>query len=357
MSSEELAKLRTRSELATKLWSRIFSAMTAITFREKGNDALQTLWFRVLTSHQGEHYIDGLRKLGIRDEEPPAVKAAKYHYFTNIIGGLDMDYVEETPKKVWIRYKAPMWTYAGVAMMALPGATRRTILGSWHPRNGLYMGCPRLGWVATKFIMEGDPYDEGYFLEHDRELKPHELMRTEVVPHSPEFIPSEAPKLDPALWPELRMIKAKRNFSVRYAEETLKILLSMFGDPATAHIVRQTMRCFAIQYIYELQRDVGVSGKDIDSLARLFAGLVEVAGGTSRVERLGDRRVRVVVGSAVPWRGFVPESVRAAFFEFQEMGTRLINGHVRVTRERAAPLDDDTTEESWDFQDTGRWLW
>jgi hypothetical protein len=163
VDQEGLERLRVRCEVAAKLWGRTFSALTAMTFREKGEDAIHKLWFLLLASHQGDHFREGLKKLGIHDD-PPAVAAAKYHYFTNIIGGLDMEYVEESPRKVWIRYKAPMWTYAGVAMIALPGSLRRTILSSWHPRNGIYMGCPRLGYVGTKFIMEGEPYDEGYFI-------------------------------------------------------------------------------------------------------------------------------------------------------------------------------------------------
>jgi hypothetical protein len=354
MANENLSELRARCEIAAKLWGRTLSALTAMTFREKGNETFQTLWSRILTRHQVGHYSEGLRKLGIRDDEPPAVKAAKYHYFTNLIGGLDMDYVEETPKKVWIRYKAPMWTYAGVAMIALPGATRRTILGSWHPRNGVHMGCMRLGWVATKFIMEGEPYDEGYFIEHERDLLPEEMMRIEVVEHAPEFHPEQAPTLDPELWPEARMLKARRKFSTRYAREAVEILLSMCGEAVTAYIVQQTMRCVAIQYIYELQRDLGLVAKDVKSVASLFAGLAEASLGAVRVERTGEQRYCVAVEKPQPWDGFVPESVRAAFFEFQQMGTRLINGHLRVTRHKAS---DDKAEESWEFEDIGRWLW
>ena len=103
---------------------------------------------------------EGIEKLGIH-EDTPAVAAAKYHYHTNIIGGLDMEYCEESDRKAWIRYKAPMWVYDGVGMLAMPGGLRRTVFSAWHPRNGRLMGCPRLGYVGTKFIMEGRGVDGG----------------------------------------------------------------------------------------------------------------------------------------------------------------------------------------------------
>ena len=133
---------------------------TAVTYRELGEAALHKLWFDVLCNHQVDRYREGLDKLGIH-EDTPAVAAAKYHYHTNIIGGLDMEYCEESDRKAWIRYKAPMWVYDGVGMLAMPGGLRRTVFSAWHPRNGRLMGCPRLGYVGTKFIMEGRDVDGG----------------------------------------------------------------------------------------------------------------------------------------------------------------------------------------------------
>lgn len=71
----------------------------------------------------------------LEDREPPARRAANYHSFTNMIGGVTMDYIEEAPKKVWIRYTAPMSTYPGTTMLAMPGSLRRRIFTAWHPRN------------------------------------------------------------------------------------------------------------------------------------------------------------------------------------------------------------------------------
>ena len=120
LTPEELDLLRHQYGTATRLWGRMFSGLTAVTYREKGEAAVHRLWHEVLTSHQDERYHEGLTKLGI-DKDPPAIAAAKYHYYTNLIGGLTMEYAEESPRKAWVRYTAPMWLYDGVAMLAMPG--------------------------------------------------------------------------------------------------------------------------------------------------------------------------------------------------------------------------------------------
>jgi hypothetical protein len=347
-----LSELRSDCLVAAKVWGRTFSALTAITLRERGEEAVHRLWFQLLTRHQVGHYREGLRKLGIGDDEPPAVAAAKYHYFTNVLGGLDLDYVEESPKKVWIRYLAPMWTYAGVAMMAMPGSLRRTIFSAWHPRNGVVMGCPRLGWVSTKFIMEGDPYDEGYFMEYDHDLGPDEIMRYEVAMHTPECDPTRLPTLDPIKWPEERKLKARRNYSAGYVRITVEVLYSMFGATVTHYIVEQTMRCLAIQYTHELMRDVGMNaGHDASAVALYFSRLLRACGQNFESEQFSASRHRIVLSSFKPFGPDAQEGLRAAWFAFQEMSARLIGGRVAVARRY------ENNHEVWDLEDVGHWRW
>jgi len=215
--TEPVADTERRCNLASGFWWSVVTSLTSIAYRTRGEDDLAKIWYKVLTSEQGERYGEGLRKLGIRDDEPPAVRAAKYHFFSNSIGGLSMQYVEEAPNKVWIRYIGPNGTYPGLGMLLAPAGQRRVVFSSWHPRNGELMGCPRLGYVATKFTAEGDPYDEGYFMEYDHDLKPEERIRFEVVHKTPEYNPAKAPKLDPADWPKARLLKGMRNFARDYA--------------------------------------------------------------------------------------------------------------------------------------------
>lgn len=347
----ELETLKHRYGTATRLWGRTFSGLTAMTFREKGEAALLKLWYDVLTDHQDERYHEGLVKLGI-DKAPPAVAAAKYHYYTNLIGGLSMEYAEESPRKAWVRYTAPMWTYDGIAMLALPAKLRRTILGAWHPRNGEMMGCPRLGWVATKFIMDGDPYDEGYFIEHERDLAPGERYRFEHVTATPAHQPDKAPTLDPEEWPEARLVRARRNFSSRYLRTTVDILARSFGDVAAWYIVQQTMRCLAVQYTHEMAQRLGITGTGVRDIGALYAGLLGCCTQDFEHEDISATRQRIVLKSYRPFEDDAEEGLRAAMFHFQSMGARVLNGRVRAVR-----TPDGAGREVWEFEDAGRWLW
>ncbi|MQA03610.1 MAG: hypothetical protein GEV07_13115 [Streptosporangiales bacterium] len=342
--------VRRYSELATAFWSKAFSGLTAVAYRWHGSDFVNKLWYSVLTSHQDDKYVDGLRRLGI-DGDPPAVAAAKYHYFTNIIGGLEMEYVEESKKKVWIRYLSPMWTYAGTALMAMPGNLRRTIFSSWHPRNGELMGCDRLGYVGTKFVMEGDPYDEGYFIEHDESLRPDQVMRFEVATRTPEFDPAVAPTLDPELWPEVRMLKARPKFSSRYSQATVDSLYRYLGTNITHDIVGDTMRMLAVQYLPDLRARTGAEGSSLADVATLHTELLKASRRPYEVVEQDDKRVRIAVNGRTPFGADYPDDLFQALFEFHAMATRLMNGHVRSS------WTHDETGEHWTFEDTGSWLW
>lgn len=344
----DLARLRADSALSTTYYSKTFSALTAITYREKGEAAVNDLWFRVLTGHQGDRYMEGLEKLGIH-KDPPAVAAAKYHYFTNIIGGLRMEYVEESPRKAWVRYLAPMWMYSGVALIAMPASVRRTVFSSWHPRNGRYMGCPRLGYVGTKFSMEGDPYDEGYFIEHDHDLTEQETLRFEVATSTPEFDPATAPVLDPELWPEARILKARPKFSSGYVRSTVDCLYERYGELTTHQLVRSAMRMLAIQLTPELA--AGADGGSVAGIAAFHHTLVRATRREAALERVDDRTFRVAVHDTKPFDADCPVELRSAFFEFHSMATRMLNGRVASSFTSRDGMD------IWEFTDTGQWLW
>lgn len=351
LTAEELDQLRHQFGVATRLWGRMFSGLTAVTYREKGRDALHKLWYEVLTSHQDERYHEGLEKLGI-DKDPPAVAAAKYHYYTNLIGGLSMEYAEESLRKVWVRYTAPMWTYDGVAMLAMPSDLRRTILGSWHPRNGEMMGCPRLGWVATKFIMEGDPYDEGYFIEHDHDLKPDECYRIEHVTSSPPHDPIKAPQLDDNEWPEARLIRARRNFSSRYLKSTVEVLLRQVGEVAALSIIYQAMRLLANQYTYELSEKLNRRGDSAQDIAKFFCDLLSCCSQEFLREDISPTKQKITISSFKPFDNDAPDNLKQAIFAFAEMSTRQINGNVKIQRTAI-----NSTQDVWEIEDTGSWLW
>jgi len=345
----DLERLRRDCAIAGKLWNRTFSALLFSTMRSHGTAMLDRLWAALLTSHQEKYFVASLQKLGIASD-PPAVAAAKYHYFSNALGGLGMEYVEESQRKVWIRYLAPAWTYPGTALAALPLGIRRTVFSTWHPRNGELMGCRRLGWVCTKLMDEGEPYDEGYFIEHDKDLAPNQRARFEVCETTPEFDPTKAPKLDPNLWPEARLLKANRNYAGDYVRDTIDQLYVLIGRHPAHAVVAHALRVLAAQYTHELAADLESTDHSVDGIARLYAELLRCSGHEAAWAAPGKkiRQLRLVGLKPFPAPS---EDLCRALFEFQIMGARILNGRIRASRERLE------SGELWTFEDTGRWLW
>jgi hypothetical protein len=349
---EDIPALRARIALANKFAWIMVSGLTAICFRERGEKALNDIWAALLSSEQKVRFQSALIKLGIQDD-PPALAAAKYHYFSNSIGGLNMQLIEETPKKVWIRYLSPWGTYPGIAALAVPTSVRRTILSTWHPRNGSLLGCPRLGWVATKFVAEGHPYDEGYFQEYDHDLAPEERFRVEHVEKTPEFDPARAPKLDPAIWPEARWLKGSYSYGVDYVQHVIEIMHRLFGAPAARDLVATGMRLLAVQFGPDLARASREEGKTPAAIAASFAAMLGAFRNECSLDMPGTDRAVLRIRGFLPFAYEADEGLRQSVFELFGMMTRLRNGHVAITRS----FDAGSRTESWLLSDEKRWLW
>jgi hypothetical protein len=349
---EDLAALRARVALANKFAWIVVSGLTAVCFRERGEKALNDIWASLLSSEQKTRFRSALVKLGI-DNDPPALAAAKYHYFSNSIGGLNLHLIEENPKKVWIRYLSPWGTYPGIAALAVPASVRRTILSTWHPRNGSLLGCPRLGWVATKFVAEGHPYDEGYFQEYDHDLAPEERFRVEHVERTPEFDPEKAPKLDPAIWPEARWLKGSYGYAVDYVQHVIEIIHRLFGAPAARDLVATGMRLLAVQFGPDLAKASGEEGSSPAAIAGSFASILRSFRNECSVELTSVDRAVLRIRGFMPFAYEADEGLRQAVFALFAMMTRLRNGHVAIAR----TFDVARQAETWILTDEKRWLW
>lgn len=351
-STSTLEELRATSALAAAFQGRVFSALTVATYSVEGEPAVHQLWRLLLSSQRDGKYVEGLAKLGISPDEPLAVKAAKYHYFSNIIGGLDMEYVEESDRRVWIRYRTPMWTYGGLTLIAMPERLRRTIFGVWHPRDGILMGTKRLAFVATKFSLEGDPYDECYWEEVDRDLSPEEMMRYQVAVRTPEFDPHRAPHLDPDLWPEARILRARHKFSEGYVKATVDGLYTMFGVLTTHQIIQKAMRKMAVQITPELAALARVQDRSVSGVVRLHELLLRATRRHVEVRWTNPQTAVLHIADRRPFDDTYPTDLEQAFFEFHRTATQVLNGHLNITRS----IEHDGRQ-TWTVTDTGRWLW
>lgn len=349
---DDLVQLKHRVNIAGTFGWSIVSGITAIVLREKGEAALNNVWRTLMAAEQSQRFVEALEKLGINGDTP-AVTAAKYHYFSNSIGGINMQYMEESSKKVWIRYLPPWGTFPGISALTVPTSVRRTILSTWHPRNGELLGCPRLGWVATKFVAEGHPYDEGYFLEYDHDLKPEERFKVQHVEQTPEFDASKAPKLDPVAWPEARVLKGSANYASDYVTHVVEVVVQQFGINAACSIVESAMKLLAVQFTPTLKALSGVEGNRPAALAQMYATLMGAFKNTPKWMSTGEDSAEVTFETFEPFPFQKSNEMRRAVFAFFDIGVRTLNGHIKLERH----FDYGTGIERWTFEDTHKWLW
>ena len=92
----------TRWRSVADLYHATFTGLILTTVTRRGTPDAAEFVFRIFRRQQQERFIAGLDKLGL-SHLPPAVAAAQYHYLSNWIGGVHVEYMYESDTKAWIR--------------------------------------------------------------------------------------------------------------------------------------------------------------------------------------------------------------------------------------------------------------
>jgi hypothetical protein len=233
--------------------------------------------FNLFRRQQQNTFLPGIEKIGL-GHLPDAVKCAQYHYLSNQIGDVNVEYMYESDRKAWVRYPPPRWIWDGTAICGIPSKVSRQMMYGWHAHNGLSLGNPRLGFVCTKQTADGQRGLEGYFMEYDRELEPHERLRFAPGEESPPFDPDCAPKLDTQSWPEERVRKALRNYAMEYVRNVIPETIALFGPEEAANLGRTTARLIGLQYYRETAELLGVRGDSAQAFGHLMAAMGRAQG-------------------------------------------------------------------------------
>lgn len=244
----------------------------------------------VFSRQRQERFLPGLKKLGL-DHLPHAVAAAQYHYLSNAIGGVSVQYMPESDRKAWVRYPPPRWVWSGTALCAVPTEVSRAMMTGWHAQNGVSLGNPRLGFVCTGQTTDGDPGLEGYYQEYDRDLAPHERLRFARGEQAPAFDPELAPRLTTLTWPQTRLAKAHRNYAMEYLRTCLPAAIDLWGPQQAQPFLHLTLRLVGMQHYHETRVALGLNAEDDSPQA--FADFIE-----RLVLAQGDTCERVSSGSA-----------------------------------------------------------
>jgi hypothetical protein len=295
-----------------ELHRAVFTGLVLTVVARRGPRAAAELVFAVFRRQHHERFLPGLRKLGL-DRLPHAVAAAQYHYLSNRIGGVAVEYVRESDRKAWIRYPPPRWLWWGTAICGVPGEVSRAMLLGWHAQNGVSLGNPRLGFVCTGQMADGDPGLEGYYLEYDRDLPPEERLRFARHEQAPVFDPAGAPWVAADAWPAERLRKAHRNYAMEYVRTAIPAAIQIFGAAEATNLVGLAARLVGMQFHEEVARAAGVEGRDAAAFAAWLAA-VAAAQGDAVLEAgaAGPGEARFALGSWALMRG-VPDRPEAAF--------------------------------------------
>ena len=236
-----------------------------------------------------EKFLPGLDKLELRGL-PDAVACAQYHYLSNALGGVKVEWIAESDTKSWVRYLPPRWIWDGVAVCAVPTEVNRAMLWGWHAHNGVTLGNDRLGFVATSLTTDGGAGLVGYYVEEDRPLAPEERLR-----FSPgEVPPGPAGELPTVSWDAERLAKVERNYAMDYVRSLLPELCAVLGPADAAAVGRLAGRQIGMQY-----HDVVIELLDMaDAAARRRARALGGGdgGGRHRGRRRGLGRVMAAGG-------------------------------------------------------------
>lgn len=240
------------------LYHAFFTGLVLTVVSRRGTADAAEFVFRVFRRQQRERFLPGLKKLGL-DHLPPAVAAAQYHYLSNWIGGVHVEYMYETDRKAWIRYPPPRWIWRGTAICGVPGEVSRAMLRGWHANNGAALGNLNLGFVCTKQSVDGQDGLEGYYCEYDHPLELDARMVFARHLEAPRFDPAAAPELPVASWPKPRLEKAYRNYAMEYVKTAAPVLVQCFGPEDAGYLLRLTGKLIGMQYFEEIAPSFGAS--------------------------------------------------------------------------------------------------
>ena len=264
---------------------RLLTGLILATVAHCGTETAAEAVYRLFKLHHDEKFLPGLELLRLTDL-PDAVASAQYHYLSNFIGTVKVEYMPESDRKAWIRYPPPRWIFDGTAICAVPDAVTIGMLRGWHARNGLSLGNPRLGFVCTGMTTAGDAGLEGYFYEYDHDLDAEERLRFAPDETAPPFDPAAAPAVDSASWPAERLARAERNYSVDHSRTMLRVLIGLLGEDARA-IAGRAGRQIGLQYYDATAEMLGLATGNAEDFADYLCRMLDALGDGAEIGTTG----------------------------------------------------------------------
>ncbi|MBI3993410.1 MAG: hypothetical protein HY342_09055, partial [Candidatus Lambdaproteobacteria bacterium] len=264
-------------QAVSRLYHAYLTGLILATVTRRGNADAAELMFQTFRRQHLEKFLPGLKLLGL-DKLPHAVACAQYHYLSNHLGGVKVEYVYESDRKAWVRYLPPRWIFHGTAICAIPSEASRAMLRGWHAHNGVSLGNPRLGFVCTAQTVDGQYGLEGYYYEYDHDLTPDERLRFAPGEVGPDFDPHAVPRAEGADWPAERLRKVERNYAMAYVRTVLPVLAMLFGPQQGGGLGAAAGRLIGMQLYDEVAALLGIRDSTPEAFGELLVRICTAQG-------------------------------------------------------------------------------
>ncbi|MEM9104509.1 MAG: hypothetical protein AAGC96_02545 [Pseudomonadota bacterium] len=293
-------------DVQAHLHHQYFLGLQLMVAVEEGRTVVGDWMFRLFRQQHQDKFLSSFRKLGLSGL-PDAVACARYHALSNGVGGVRVEYMEESDVKAWVRFRYPRWMYDGPAICGIPVEASRGFLEGWYAQNGVSLDNPRLGFVCVSEDMTGEFGLCGYFREFDHELSPQERLQFARDETPPPFDPEVQPSPPQQDWSSDRLSKAARNYALEYCRNGILELVAVLGRERALTLGKRAARLTGLQQYASMAERLQCDDADVAEAARFlvlaFAGMGDDAkitdgrnGISAKVHHAGLRVVRGLEG-------------------------------------------------------------
>ena len=337
----DVSKSTSPIDLQAHLHHQYFVGLQLMVAVEEGKEVVGDWMFRLFRQQHIDKFLPSFEKLGLNDL-PHAVACAKYHALSNAVGGVRVEFMEESDKKAWVRFRYPRWMYFGPAVCGIPHEASLGFLNGWYAQNGVSLDNPRLGFVCVSEDLTGEYGLCGYFKEHDHDLTPGERLQFATGEVPPPFDPAKQPSPPDVHWSEERLAKGGRNYAIEYCRNGICQLVAVVGRDRALELGKRTARLTGLQQFRHLAELIGCEDGDHAEAARFLAVAFEGMGDEVAVRNDGNKVVIVQRGLRIArgmggedranmlacwvelWRGAVDAQRTFKTIEVEDAGEALV---------------------------------
>lgn len=294
-SSSEISAIRAQAHIH----HAYFLGLQLMVATRKGPEVMGEWMFNLFRRQHLEKFLSSFDKLGLADL-PHAVACAQYHTLSNNMGGVGVEFMAESDRKAWVRFRYPRWMYHGPTICGVPVEVSRGFLNGWYGHNGVSLGNSRLGFVCVSEDMTGEFGLCGYFYEYGHDLAPSERLQFAKTERPPPFISEDQPKPPSNQWDEVRLEKANRNYALDYVRNGLCELAGVVGEEQALELGGLSAKLIGLQYFAETAVMIDARDGTLDDAAyylrTLFKGMGDSAEQTNEpgLVRLNHQGLRIV---------------------------------------------------------------